>query len=307
MKSETDMRPPPFALPHTAKLMIAYFAVYVIWGSTYYAISVAVKELPPLYVAGLRYTAAGFALMLYNFLRGEKLPVGREWLSPIVVAIFVLVLTNGATTIACLLIPSGVVALLQSSIPSMTVLWDRFVFHKEVYRMKHYLGILVGVVGVVVLVLARNRGGLTFSVQPAGVGIVLFGAACWSFGCLLGKDIPAPASHAMNSGLSMAIAGPLFLLLGSIVDWRAHYTFAALSSRGVLAIAYLSVFGSIIAFCSHCWLMRVEPPSRVATSTFVNPAIAMFLGSAFGGEVLTKQMLLGAAAILFSVSLIWKK
>ncbi len=235
------------------------------------------------------------------------MPVGREWLSPLVVALFLLVLTNGTTTIACLFIPSGVVALLQSLGPGCTVFWDRFVFHKETYRMRHYLGIFIGITGAVLLVLTRSGGEISFQVRPAGVLLILFGISSWSFGSLLGKDIQGPASNIVNSGLGMGIAGPVMLFLGSLFDWNSIYTFAPVSSRAVLGIAYMIFFGSIGAFSSHCWLMRVEPPSRVATSTFVNPVIAMFLGTTFGGEVLTTQMIFAAAVILGSVFLIWRK
>jgi drug/metabolite transporter (DMT)-like permease len=294
-------------MPHTAKLVIAYFAVYVIWGSTYLAISIVVRETPPLHAAGIRFTAAGWILIAWAMLRGEKMPAGREWLSPIVVALFLLVLTNGSTSIASLFIPSGVIAVLQSLGPGMTIFWDRFFFHKESYRLRHYLGILVGALGAVLLVLTRGGGKISFQVQPVSAAIVLIGISCWSFGNLLGKDIRGPASNAVNSGLGMGIAGPVLLLIGSLADWNAVYSFSPVSYRSVLGIAYLILFGSVGAFSSHCWLMRVEPPSRVATSTFVNPVIALFLGSALGGDVLTAQMIIAAAVIIGSILLIWKK
>jgi drug/metabolite transporter (DMT)-like permease len=296
-----------FAPPYTAKLILAYFAVYFIWGSTYFAISVVVREVPPLYAAGIRFTIAGGLLVAWAVFRGEKMPVGREWLSPLVVALFLLMLTNGSTSIACLMIPSGTVALIQSLSPGLTVFWDRFFFHKESYRMRNYIGVFAGMLGVAILVLTRSGGEISFQVRPAGVAIIIFGISCWSFGSLLGKDIPGPASNIVNSGLGMVIAGPMLFLAGNFVDWSSVYSFSPVSYRSVLGIAYLALFGSVGAFSSHCWLMRVEPPSRVATSTFVNPVIAIFLGATLGEEILTARMAVAAVVIIGSISLIWKK
>lgn len=287
----------PFQVPHRIKLFLAYLAVYVVWGSTYFAISVVVKDIPPMHAAGLRYTCAGLLLLGWCLFRRESLPVG----------LFLLVLTNGTTTIACRIIPSSIVALLQATGPAWVIFWDSCFFHKETYRRRHYLGICMGICGVAMLVLARGGSGASFLIKPAGVALVMFGASCWAFGNLLGKGIPSPSSSLMNSALAMCFAGPTMFFLGNLGWGNAMPAISAMPLTAFLGLAYLVLFGSIVAFTSHCWLMQVEPPSRVATSTFVNPAIAMLLGVAFGGEALTFQMFAGAAVIMFSVLLVWKR
>lgn len=298
---------PSVLLSHRTKLVLAYLAVYIIWGSTYFATSVIVREIPPLYAAGIRFSTAGVMLFVWNLLHGEPLPRGREWHAPVVIAIFVLALTNGSTSIACYLIPSSVVSLLNAMAPGWTVLLDLIFFRKESHRASQYVGILLGVAGMSLLVFSRGGASATSWVNPVGAVIAVAGSVFWSFGNLVGKDIHAPSSILMSSAVSMMIAGPLLLVVGSLTANASLFAVSAISLKSIAGLAYLIVFGTFCAFCSHCWLMRVEPPSRVATSTFVNPVVAMILGATLGREVLTAQMLLGAAIIFFSVFLIWKK
>ena len=305
--SGTSFFLPPIALSHRAKLVLAYLAVYVIWGSTYFATSVIVREIPPLYAAGIRFGTAGVLLFIWNLLHGEPLPKGREWHAPVMIGIFVLALTNGSTSIACYLIPSSIVSLLNAMAPGWIVLLDRVFFRKENHRMSQYVGILLGVAGMALLVFSRGGASATSSINPVGAVIAVAGSVFWSFGNLLGKDLRAPSSILMSSAVSMMIAGPLLLLAGSFTANANLFAVSAISLKSVAGLAYLIVFGTFCAFCSHCWLMRVEPPSRVATSTFVNPVVAMILGATLGREVLTVQMLIGAAVIFFSVFLIWRK
>jgi drug/metabolite transporter (DMT)-like permease len=223
------------ALPHAVKLVLAYFAVYVIWGSTFLVIGKVVKEIPPLHAAGIRFTIAGWMLIAWAFYRGERMPVGREWFSPLVVAFFLLVLTNGSTCIASLSAPSGVIAVLHSLGPGLTVFLDRFFFHKESYGVRNYLGVLVGISGAALLVLTRSGGKISFQVHPSSVVVVLIGVSCWAFGSLLGKDIRGPSSNVVNSGLGMGIAGPVLIIIGSLVDWNSFYSFSPSPTRYFLA------------------------------------------------------------------------
>lgn len=295
-------------LSHKGKLVLAYLAIYVIWGSSYYAIGVAVRDIPPLATAGIRYLLAGGLLLGWCLLRGERFPHGRQWQSPVVIAVFLLTLATGTTAVACVFVPSSVVALLQAMGACWTIFWDRTVFHKTRYRLRHYLGILLGVCGVALLVVSRSGGAFSFEIAPSGVAMILFAASCWAFGSLLGKDVPAPKSSAMGSALGMLLAAPALLTLGAMLPfWGPIPPLAEIPASALGAVAYLAVFASALAFGAHCWLIRVEPPSRVATSTFVNPAIAILLGTMLGGEVLTVQMLTGAGVILLSVLMIWKK
>ena len=297
----------PAVLPHKAKLVLAYLAVYIIWGSTYFATSIVVREIPPLYAAGIRFSTAGIMLFLWNLLHGEPLPKGKEWHAPIVIAIFVLALTNGSTSIACYLIPSSIVSLLNAMAPGWTVLLDVLFFRKESHRASQYLGILLGVAGMALLVFSRGGESATSWINPVGAVIAVAGSVFWSLGNLIGKDVRAPSSILMSSAVSMMIAGPLLLAAGSFTANASLFAVSAISPKSVAGLAYLIVFGTFCAFCSHCWLMRVEPPSRVATSTFVNPVVAMFLGATWGREILTVPMLIGAAIIFFSVFLIWRR
>ncbi len=291
--------------PRRISLLLAYAAVYIVWGSTYLALRYVVEVLPPLVAAGARFTVAGVILYTFMRLRGTPPPTRRQWVIALVLGAFLLLGGNGGVMWAEQRIPSAIAALLVASEPLWIVLleWLRPRGTRPSSRM--LLGLAVGFAGVVLLVGVSGDG--VTRVDPAGAAAVVFGAFCWAVGSLLSNKLPQgdlPKSAIATSASQMLAGGALLFIVGSARGELPLVTAAAFTPKVVLAIGYLIVFGSIIAFNTYAWLLRVEPPARVATYAFVNPGVAMLLGWAVGGEPITRMTIIAGLFIIAAVALI---
>ncbi len=292
--------------PRRVSLWLGYAAVYIVWGSTYLALRYVVEVLPPFVAAGFRFMVAGAVLYGYMRLRGTPHPTRRQWLIAFVLGAFLLLAGNGGVMWAEQRIPSAIAALLVASEPLWIVLleWWRPKGTRPTARM--LVGLAVGFAGVAILVAPSGAEGVA-RVDLAGACAVVGGAFCWAVGSLLSNKLPAgdlPKSPIATSASQMLAGGALLLLVGSARGELPLVTAEAFTPKVVFAIAYLIVFGSIIAFNTYAWLVRVEPPARVATYAFVNPAVAMLLGWAIGGEPITVMTLVAGGFIIVAVALI---
>lgn len=284
------------------KVLAAFAAVYLVWGSTYLAIRVAIETLPPLTMAGARFLLAGAALYAFMRLRGVPAPAWRHWRTAAVVGALLLLLGNGGVVLAERTVPSGVVALLVAMVPLWMVLLDWLRPGGVRPTARTVLGLLVGFAGMVLLVGPSGLGGAR--VDPLGVALVTVGSLSWAAGSIYARGASLPKSALLSTGMQMACGGVWLALAGGARGEWAGLDPAAFTTRSVVAWAYLVVFGSLIGFTAYVWLLGAASAARVSTYAYVNPVVAVLLGWALAGEPLSPRVLGAAAVIIAAVAVI---
>jgi drug/metabolite transporter (DMT)-like permease len=278
----------------------ALATIYVAWGSTFLAIALAVRTLPPFLAMSIRHVLAGALLLAWARVRGERQPIGRRELGA--AAIFggaLFVGGHGALAWAQQRIPSGVAALVIASIPLWVALLDRVVFGRRLSG-RAVAGLVVGFAGVALLVDPRGGG----AIDVAGVVVALAAAASWAAGSLYSRGAPLPSRPVVAAGLAGVIGGLLLAVAAAARGELSDLDLARVSGESLFGVAYLVVVGSLVGFSSYVWLLRVAPISLVATYAYVNPVIAVLLGWALLDEVVDARVLLAGGAIVAAVALI---
>ncbi|HNS52595.1 MAG TPA: drug/metabolite exporter YedA [Anaerolineae bacterium] len=285
------------------RLVLAFFAVYVIWGSTYLAIRFAIESIPPFFMAAARNLLAGALLLAWAWLRGAPMPRRIHWREAAIVGGFMLLGGNGGVTWSEQQVPSGLVALLVAATPLWMVLLGAILPGGTRPNRRTLAGVAVGLAGVWLLAgTGREIGGARLS--AFSVAVVLLATLSWAAGSLYSRRATLPADPIQGTGMEM-LSGGAFLLLASAAggEW-GQIDLSAVSLRSGLALAYLVVFGSMVAFTAYLWLLRNTTPTRAATYAYVNPVVAVLLGWALAAEPLAAHTLLAAAVILGGVALI---
>jgi drug/metabolite transporter (DMT)-like permease len=281
-------------------VVLAFAAVYIVWGSTYLAIRVAVETLPPFLSAGVRFLIAGGLLFAFLLRRGFAKPSPAQWRHAVVTGVLLLVGGNGLVMWAERSIDSGFTALLIALTPVWFALLDWLRPHGARPQLKTVIGIVIGFVGVILLV--NGRGTTAHSANHWwGALAILVAGLCWASGSLYSKYSPNSASPWMNAAAQMICGGADLLLAGLLLGEPFHTNWTHISGRSLAALGYLIVFGSWIGFSAYVWLLQASTPTRVSTYAYVNPVIAVFLGWAMLGESVTASMLWGALVILAGV------
>ena len=282
-----------------AAIWIALGLVYVIWGSTYLAIAIAVQTLPPLFSAGLRFCIAGLVLLAWVAAR-RGVRVGREQLiGASIVGLLLLAGGNGFVVLAERTVPSGLTALIIASVPLWIVLLRRLA--GERVHPSTFAGVAVGFGGVAFLVIPRGASG---EVDSIGLAMLLVATTSWALGTFLAPRLRLPRDGLLSTALQQLAGGVVLVLAGATVGELGHLDPAAFSTGSLLALAYLIVFGSLVAFTAYSWLLQHAPVSLVATYAYVNPVVAVLLGAVFLAEPITPSILLGAAIIVAAVAFI---
>ncbi|MEV7801608.1 EamA family transporter [Microbispora sp. NPDC088329] len=285
---------------HDIRVWLALAAVYVVWGSTYLGIAIAIETLPPMTSGGLRFVAA--ALILGTVLLVRAVPYRMSWRQfggAALVGLLLLAGGNGMVAVAEQHISSGLAALLVASTP----LW--LVVLRTVFRDRPHVltlaGVLVGFAGVAFLSLGGDdASGSTGS--GVGIAVVLLGSFSWSVGSFISPRIPMPANPFVASTIEMAVGGAALLVMGAVQGERLHL--GAVSWQSWAALAYLVLVGSLIGFTSYIWLLGHAPISLVSTYAYVNPVVAVILGAAILSEPVTGAMLVAGALIVVGVALV---
>jgi drug/metabolite transporter (DMT)-like permease len=278
------------------KTWTALGLVYVVWGSTYLAIAYVVESFPPLLAGGLRFGAASLLLLGYLLLRRRRAlrATRRQWAGAAGIGLLLLLCGNGGVTVAEQRgLPSGLAALLVAGVPLYVALLRALSRDRPAART--VAGVLIGFVGLGVLLLPGTRpAGVSF----AAAGLVLVGSFCWSFGSVLSTRVALPADPLMTT-LGEMLGGTVGFFLVALAKGERLPSEVHLSSA--LGLAYLVVFGSIVAFTAYSWLLGTAPLSTVATYAYVNPVVAVLLGAAFRGEDLTVTSVVGGALTIVAV------
>jgi len=279
------------------KLIAAFAAIYILWGSSFLAIRIAVQLIPPWLAAGTRFFTAGFILYAFARLRGEAAPTWREWRGLALLGCLMFVITYGALFWAEQVVPSGVTSVLEATLPLLTMVLEVFVLRRQRFRWSLLVAVALGFGGIG-LMLFRNSGQ-----QFAGLPclVILGGSASWSLGSVLTRSLPLPSSRALTAGAEMLLGGAGLLTL-SLASGELH-SLHDVPAKAIWAVLYLIVAASLVAFTAYVWLLGRKPATLVASHAYVNPIVAILLGHFLGGEVITARTLEGAAIVILSVAL----
>jgi drug/metabolite transporter (DMT)-like permease len=279
------------------RVVLAFFAIYVLWGATFLAIRVAVLEVPPFLVAGLRFSVAGGLLYGFMRLRGKPSPSAVEWRGIALMALFMFVITYGALFWAEQYVPSGVTSVIEATLPITTLTLEVFVFRQQPFRWGMLASVAIGFGGVALL-LVRNGAG---SVEAIPCLVILGAGVAWSLGAVLTRTMSLPRSRPLTAGGAMMLGGIVLLALSRISGEINSLPYIPL--RAGVALLYLIVGGSLIAFTAYVWLLARMSATRVASHAYVNPVVAVALGYFVAGEELTLRTLLASLLIVLSVFL----
>jgi drug/metabolite transporter (DMT)-like permease len=291
------------AVASRVRVGAAFAAIYLIWGSTYLAIRFAIETLPPFFMAGARFITAGALLYTWAWLRGAPRPTRLHWREAAIIGGLMVLGGNGGVTWAEQRIPSGLTALLVATVPLWVVLLEGIRPGGGRPSGRVVAGLGLGLGGVALLIGPGNLIGGQ-AVDLFGTTVVLLAALAWASGSLYSRQAQLPAAPLQGVALEMLAGGTWLLLAGGVTGEGARLDLSGASLSSLLALGYLTVLGSIVAFSAYLWLLRVSTPARASTYAFVNPVIAVFLGWALADEPLTAQTLLAAAVIVAAVVII---
>jgi drug/metabolite transporter (DMT)-like permease len=281
--------------------------IYFVWGSTFLAIRVGVREVPPFLLAAMRFLAAGLVLYLWMLAHGERSPSGREWMSAFLLALLIFVFDYGLLFWAEQRVPSGVAAVMMATIPVFMALSEIIFLRTQRLTIRLALSLLIGIAGVWVLVSNSLDNSLKIggaAIDRSGAIALIFSAISWSIAAALSRKLPLPASKVMSSGAQMFAGGLLLTLAAAALGEFHDFHPQAVSREAWLALVYLIVAGSIIAFTAYVWLLHHESPTKVGTYAYVNPVVAVLVGYFLGGETLGPRTILGTLCVLISVIVI---
>ena len=302
--------PTPVHSPRRLQVVVAFGLVYVLWGSTYLAIRIAVEHLTPLMMGALRFIAAGLLMLGFRAARGHRIGVGRrDLLRLALIGFLLLVSSNVVLGWGELYIPTSLAALLVAVIPLWFLLLERITHSTDRLPARGIAGIALGVVGVAVLLwpdltgLGHSGSGGFGGRQLFGASLVLFASVSWATGSILAKRWQMPIDPYAAAGWQMLFGGAICGVLAALIGDLQRTTFSG-AARSLWAIVYLIVAGSMVGFTAYVWLLKNVPIAKVATYAYVNPIVAMMLGCFFHDEKLDAYMLAGSAVVIVSVVLV---
>ncbi len=283
----------------SVKLLLAFAAIYVVWGSTYLAIRYAVETIPPLIVVGIRHTIAGAILLAWAWVRGFR-PRREHWISGLIVGALFFLIGHGSLHWAEQYVGTGLAALLIATEPMFILVLAWMMGQQRISRVSA-LGLAIGVAGVAILTsadLGASRSTLL------GVIAVLIGSISWAAGVVLSPRLKLPSDALARTAVPLVCGAALVWIAAAVTGEFQRVHWASISLRSIAGLGYLVVFGSIIAFTAYMWLLQRCPPTLVATHTYANPIVAVLLGWLFASEPLSWHLIVACVAILGAVMLI---
>lgn len=285
------------------KTLLAFATIYFVWGSTFLAIRVGVREVPPFVFAAMRFFTAGIVLYAWMRARGTPSPTRRQWASASLQALLIFVLDYGLLFWAEQRVPSGIAAVMMATIPAFMALSEILILRTQKLTLRLGLALLVGLAGVAVLVShSLNLGDAP--IDTRGAVALVVASISWSLAAALSRKIPLPESKVMSSGSQMLAGGILLAVAAALLGEFRGFHAQAVSSHAWLALVYLTVAGSIVGFTAYVWLLHHESPTKVGTYAYVNPAVAVLVGYFLGGEAIGARTVLGTFLVLVSVVVI---
>jgi drug/metabolite transporter (DMT)-like permease len=293
--------------PSTALVVFAFAVVYLVWGSTYFFIRVAIQDIPALLMVCLRFMIAGLLLLTWCILRGEKPFIWANIRPAVVSGLLLLFLGNGAVVWAEQYLASSLVAVFTAASPIWFVVLDKRNWGLNFRRKETVIGLAIGFAGVILLFSEH----VSQVINPAGnfkavsaMGILVIGSACWAGGSLYSKYHSKGPSHSVNTAWQMIAAGVFFLMTSGLKGEWGRFHPVQISAHSWLALDYLISLGSLAGYSAYAWLLQVRPATQVSTHAYVNPIVAVILGTWLASEKLSILQIAGLTTILASVLLI---
>lgn len=293
--------------PRKAMVIAAFAAIYIVWGSTYIAILIAVKEIPPFFLVGIRFLTAGALLYIFCRSRGESLPDRVSIRKLSISGMIMLFLGTGAVAWVEQFIDSGLAAIIVATTPLWFVLLDKSKWKYNFSNKWIIVGLIIGFVGV--LTLFADGKAFSFSGDEGNIKLISFfvllaGTICWAIGSLYLKYQHTDGSSGMKSAVQMIAAGLASVIAGFALGEYQHFNLASISLDAIVAMVYLILVGSLVGYMAYVWLLSVRPPSIVGTYAYVNPVVAVYLGWLILDEPLTTQRIIALLVILSGVVLV---
>lgn len=288
---------------HAVKVWLSFAIIYLVWGSTFLAIRVGVREMPPFLMAGMRFLVAGIVMYAWLRAKGTPSPTLRQWSSASVIAVPIFVLDYGGVFWAERRVPSGITAVMMAMIPVFMALAEIVILKTRRLTLRLGSALLLGMCGVAVLVSHTVSLG-DAPIDMAGGGALIVAALGWTVGSFMTRKLPLPAAKGMSSGAQMLAGGVLLTLISAGLGEFRGFRIQAVSGKAWLALVYLIIAGSIIAYTAYVWLIHHESPTKVGTYAYVNPVVAVILGYVLLGEAIGMRTILGTALVLVSVVVI---
>ena len=286
---------------HQAKVLGAFFLIYVVWGSNFLAIRYAIETIPPFLLMGVRSLLAGICLYLWARLRSAEPPTLEHWRAAAAVGVLLFLGCHGLLAWAQGRVPSGVAALGMATLPLWMTLLDWLWAGALRPGLPVWLGLALGLLGLTVLI---GPGSWSGAVDATGLLVIQASGFSWALGSIKARRSHLPGSVVLSTGMQLMAGGAALLLVALVSGEVAGFDLRAVSLRSALGFAYMVGAASIMAFTAYVWLLRVSTPSRVASYGFVNPLVAVVVGAAVGGEALTGRTALAAVLILAAVAAI---
>lgn len=300
---DADMSAESNSRPAAWKVVLAFAIIYFVWGSTFLAIRVGVREVPPFLLAAIRFLIAGGALYGWMRVRGTPSPTRREWGAATLIAVLIFVFDYGLLFWAERRVPSGIAAVMMATIPVFMAISEILILKTQQLTARLAICLLVGIGGVAVLVSRSVRFG-DAPIDAVGACALVVAAISWSVASALTRKLPLPSTKAMSSGAQMLAGGVLLTVTAGLLGEFHGFRVQAVSAKAGLALAYLIVAGSIIGYTAYVWLIHHESPTKVGTYAYVNPVVAVAVGYFFGGEAISLRTIFGTLLVLVSVVLI---
>ncbi len=289
------------------KVVLAFAAVYIIWGSTYFFIREALDDFPPMMLGGLRFVTAATLMLTWCLVTGQNIAPGRDLRNAAITGFLLLFVGNGVVVWVEQTIPSSVVAIMIAVAPLSFVLLDKPQWSVNFRSWSVLLGIVAGFIGIWLLFsekIAEQMSATSMTPEVTGMVLMLLAIVAWPAGSLFAKYNPASIPPAVNTGWQMMIGGACFLLASAVRGEWSGMDWARIPMSAWGALSYLMVFGSIIGFSAYVWLLKVRPAAQVSTYAYVNPMVAVLFGVFLGHEHISARQLAGLVVILGGVLLI---
>ncbi len=283
------------------KIWLALLALYIVWGSTYLGIKVAIETIPPFFHASVRFLISGIILVVWQRSIGQAMPTRKQWGSAAIIGTLLLLGGNGLVSWAEQFIPSGIAALIIGSMPMFLVVAEALRPKGVKPTWRAIIGLLIGFAGIFILVGPAEISGSSTKLNPFGVIALLGACITWASGSVYSKTADLPKSSLMNTGAQMLMGSASLLIVSLLTGELQGWDITAVSARSIYGLTYLTLVGSLVGFASYGWLLQNAPISLVATYAYVNPIVAVFLGNWIGDEPLEPRIWIAAAIIIGSV------
>lgn len=291
--------------PSKALVLAAFAGLYIIWGSTYLAIRVAIEHIPPFFLVATRFFIAGGLLTVWCLYKGEQFPSFKSFVTIGVGGVLMLFLGNGAVSWAEQYLASGLAAIIVATVPLWFVLLDKSQWLYYFSNKRIVLGVLIGFAGV--LMLFAGNGSVELSgdkMKIISFFVLIVGTIGWAVGSLYSKYKMVAGSVTMKAAVQMLAAGIVSVIAGFVSNEQQHLVISAIPMQSWMALLYLIVFGSLVGYMSYIWLLSVRPASIVGTYAYVNPIVAVFLGWLILNEKITSSQVVALLVILAGVVLV---